>query len=521
MSLNKTTSSVSNVGNGVTDTFDFDFFIPSDSLAVYITENNIPRKLDPSEYVATGLDDANGGSVKLNVIPTSAQVVTIRREVPFTQPVSIEGNTFYPDVVVGALDRATMLIQQVLEEVGRAVQVPIGSDIDSSEYLEQAAASASLAEESATTATEAAASAAASEAAAAAYASSIDTGSFVQKDNNGSDFADVATVRTNLSIYSKAEIDAQDSGVDQAARDMAMVAYVKADIATSDPAGTYGPIMSDSFTSDTLAVSTNATYDAEGDYYHNPGSVGSVDVCTGGTATTDNGSYPERAFDNDTGTTWYTSEGGTETLPSYIQYDFGEGVSHAVAKVKITNSATGSYSPTAFTIQGSNDGVNFDVLDTQSGLSWAAGETKTFDFANVVKYRYMRLPASASSAAANWLQIAEIEMFALENPTDITLRPSAETLPTADPADVSIYFRVEDVDAVTEGVDRIVRVSIDGGTTWATASITDIGSYGGNDALIRADADVSAQSGDQFIWELTTANNKEQRIKHCAAVAGY
>ena len=67
----------------------------------------------------------------------------------------------------------------------------------------------------------------------------------------------------------------------------------------------------------------------------------------------------------------------------------------------------------------------------------------------------------------------------------------------------------------------MIRASIDGGTSWATATVTPLGAYGSTDRLIRADADVSAQSGGAFVWELTTANGKEQRIKQVASVAGY
>jgi len=103
----------------------------------------------------------------------------------------------------------------------------------------------------------------------------------------------------------------------------------------------------------------------------------------------------------------------------------------------------------------------------------------------------------------------------------MTLRSTAVTLPVANPLDLSIYFRVNDVDTVVNGTDRVIKASIDGGTTWATGTITEVGAYGSSDKLIRADVDVSAQTGSSFVWEVTTANAKEQQITQVASVPGY
>lgn len=307
---------------------------------------------------------------------------------------------------------------------------------------------------------------------------------------------------------------------DDTARDTALTTFIRAEILAEDPAGTYGKIISDNFLTDTLAVSTNATYDAAGDYYHNPGGVGSTDVLTGGTASTDNGGGASKVFDDDTGTTWYTSaDGGAATLPNHIQYDCGSGVSHVFRRVKITNAADGTYSPTAFTIAGSNDGSSFTTLDTQSGLSWSGGETKTFDFANSTAYRYLRITVTATSDPANWTQIAEIEAFAETDPPTMTLQSAAVTLEDADPDDMTALFRVEDIDTIINGTDRVISFSIDNGVTFATATITVLGAYGDDDTLIKAFADTSLQTGDQFVWKCVAA--KSQRIKQIVAVPGY
>jgi hypothetical protein len=102
---------------------------------------------------------------------------------------------------------------------------------------------------------------------------------------------------------------------------------------------------------------------------------------------------------------------------------------------------------------------------------------------------------------------------------NITLIPSSSTL-ASEPNDAAVYVLKENVDNVTEGADFKVFTSIDGGTTWTEASLTAVGNFGSTDKLIRAEADVSGQSGTSFKWKITTHNAKSQRIKQVTAYCG-
>ncbi|MDY0242500.1 MAG: hypothetical protein RBR34_10010, partial [Rhodospirillaceae bacterium] len=133
-------------GNGVTTQFDWTFPIPSGALAVYRTENNVAVLVDPSAYSVSGLDDPNGGTVSFIQAPALGQTITIKRNVALTQDMAlVTGSAFYAEVVEGAFDTVTMQIQQLAEEMGRAVQVPIGSGLDPADYLDAAARSAATA----------------------------------------------------------------------------------------------------------------------------------------------------------------------------------------------------------------------------------------------------------------------------------------------------------------------------------------------------------------------------------------
>lgn len=62
-------------------------------------------------------------------------------------------------------------------------------------------------------------------------------------------------------------------------------------------------------------------------------------------------------------------------------------------------------------LEGSNDDVNWDVLDTQSNVTWKinGGEAKAFEFINYNEYRYYRL--NVSSTNGETLTIGELELF--------------------------------------------------------------------------------------------------------------
>lgn len=53
--------------------------------------------------------------------------------------------------------------------------------------------------------------------------------------------------------------------------------------------------------------------------------------------------------------------------------------------------------PIDFTIEGSNDGVNYDILDTQTGQAFSLGETKTYPNGNTTPYSYYRINCTRSN----------------------------------------------------------------------------------------------------------------------------
>lgn len=125
-------------GNGVTTSFPFTFkvFAKSDLRVVHTTPGGVESDLvlDSDYSVALNADqDANpGGTVTypLSGAPLPAYYkLTLAGGLDYMQPTDItNGGGFYPQVVENGLDRLTMLIQQLGEELDRAVRIAISDD---------------------------------------------------------------------------------------------------------------------------------------------------------------------------------------------------------------------------------------------------------------------------------------------------------------------------------------------------------------------------------------------------------
>lgn len=131
-------------GNGVTTSFPFTFkvFAKSDLEVVRTMPSGIEKTLVlDSDYSVTlnGDQDANpGGTITYPVsgtpLPTGWRLTAVG-DIDNLQPTDItNGGGFYPQVIENALDRVTMLIQQLDEEVDRTIRIAVSDD--STEGLE-------------------------------------------------------------------------------------------------------------------------------------------------------------------------------------------------------------------------------------------------------------------------------------------------------------------------------------------------------------------------------------------------
>lgn len=154
-------------GNGVAAAFPFEFkvFAPADVLvvrAVVATGAEATLVLGTHYTVALNSDQKTspGGTVTLIGGPLAADfTLTIGSAVPATQPAEFTNlGRFYPRVLNDSLDRLTILVQQLAEQVGRSLKIGFSSAAEASPdaLLAALGSASSAASAAATTATGAA-----------------------------------------------------------------------------------------------------------------------------------------------------------------------------------------------------------------------------------------------------------------------------------------------------------------------------------------------------------------------------
>lgn len=125
-------------------------------------------------------------------------------------------------------------------------------------------------------------------------------------------------------------------------------------------------------------------------------------------ANSDNAGW--RAFNKRTTDKWTAS-----TSTGTLRFDYGAGVTQIITRYRITGAVAGqtSFSPRTWTFEGSNDGTNFTVLDTQTNVAaWTGSEVRSYVVANTTAYRYYRLNVSANQGGGN-LSIVELDLQVL------------------------------------------------------------------------------------------------------------
>lgn len=125
---------------------------------------------------------------------------------------------------------------------------------------------------------------------------------------------------------------------------------------------------------------------------------------------------PWKAFDGSSNTIWRTDRGINKAV---IQYAFTK--AQNIKKYTIVaGGEDGTSAPMNWTFEGSNDGTNWTVLDTQInqtnwiGGVWGTTTKREYSFTNNNFYSYYRLNITQNTGNYYYLYIHEIEMLAPE-----------------------------------------------------------------------------------------------------------
>jgi len=140
MTISSTTVKNSYSGDGATTTFTYTFKIFQDSdiqVIIRAANGTETTKTITTHYTVTGAGVSSGGTVVFTSgnIPTSTQTVVLRRNIPQTQAIDYIANDPFPaESHEEGLDRATMAIQQIQEEVTRSLKLSKTNTMTSTEF---------------------------------------------------------------------------------------------------------------------------------------------------------------------------------------------------------------------------------------------------------------------------------------------------------------------------------------------------------------------------------------------------
>jgi hypothetical protein len=188
---------------------------------------------------------------------------------------------------------------------------------------------------------------------------------------------------------------------------------------------------------------------------------------------------------------WQTPYGNPT---GYLQYEFTS--SKTIQKYTLQgNNVVAARMPKDWTFEGSNDGTNWSVLDTQTGHTWVLGyEVKEFIFTNNTAYTHYRINVSSNGGDPQ-LNIVEIAMMESNSGPDTLASSTVHTLTAeTEPDECHLLLFEEDVDPVVLNQDLVAYCSRDGGTTWAPVTLADEGKYDGSKRMLTGTARFSDPS---------------------------
>ena len=110
------------------------------------------------------------------------------------------------------------------------------------------------------------------------------------------------------------------------------------------------------------------------------------------------------AFDRDPTTLWAANG----SFPAWLRIEFPNATAINSIRIVARSDDVLNEAPSNFSIQGSNDGVDWDTLATYNAITWAKGESKVFNFDNATPYITYRLYITASNSSNTSLATWEL-----------------------------------------------------------------------------------------------------------------
>ena len=140
MTVESQISRASYQGNGSTASFPVPFyFLNADDLDVILVTDEpltVTTLLLSRDYTITGVGNPQGGAVLTTIPPPSQSKLIILRNISLTQLTHYVPNDPFPAKShERALDKLTMIAQQMSEVLSRTITLPVYSDVKPEDYL--------------------------------------------------------------------------------------------------------------------------------------------------------------------------------------------------------------------------------------------------------------------------------------------------------------------------------------------------------------------------------------------------
>jgi hypothetical protein len=155
-----------------------------------------------------------------------------------------------------------------------------------------------------------------------------------------------------------------------------------------------------------------------------------VNIASGGTASSSvvggpSDQTPDQAFDRSPYSKWFN---GTATNPGptgWLRYDLGAGNAQTVKRYMAFCADVANRDPKDWTFQGSNDGLTWTTLDTQSNQTFVSRfHAKTYNIGNTTAYRYYQINVTANNGGGA-LAIADLALLVEKE----RAKPARRTVP--------------------------------------------------------------------------------------------
>jgi hypothetical protein len=200
----------------------------------------------------------------------------------------------------------------------------------------------------------------------------------------------------------------------------------------------------------------------------------------------------------------------TGQTSGYIQFDFGSAKVLTEAKLFSSNTTTHG----TFKWQGSNTaGSGYTDIGSSFTLGGATTQTQTELSGNTTAYRYYRLTiVSGSTSNAGTLLEMDFKIgdAAVDTTQDATIVTTSQTASSSS-SFVRVLLEYDPIDAITLNTDLTVDVTCDGGSNWASATLSSAGTGQGG-RLVAETADTACTSGTSIAARIKNLNNKNLQI---------